>query len=538
MHDHAAVARFQFTGQNISKRLEHWAGVHPDKPLLIWEPKDGPGATWTYGEFLREVRRLGAGMAARGVKAGDKVVIHCDNCPEMVIAWYACVAIGAVGVTTNTRSVADEMAYFIEHTEAVAAITQPQFAALVTSCGPNLAWVAVTADDCGVAPTADLAGLDLVPLAELATDEAGCPAGPSDPLAPAGIMFTSGTTSRPKAVVHTHANALWAARVGPTNISMRPDGVYVIFLPFFHVNAQSWSMWTTVLGCGATVVLQPKFSASRFWEVIAKYDVTHTSILPIVFNTVAGKEIPPNKLEVGVFGLIAPPIEQMMKCRIVPAYGMTETVTHATSALPFEFIPPGSMGRPTPGYEMLVVDTDTGEILDDGRVGELWVRGTRGIQLFLEYYRNPEANASSFTDDGWFKTGDRVRMGEGGAIFFSERDKDVLKVGGENVSAKEVEDVCRRVAGIADVAVVGRSHPMLDTVPVAFVIRRPDAADAETMEREILEVTRANLSDFKAPRAVYFVDDFPRATLDKIAKNKLRDQAEAMPAPPDYRAKR
>ena len=123
-------------------------------------------------------------------------------------------------------------------------------------------------------------------------DEADCPQRSPDPMAPAGIVFTSGTTSRPKAVVHTHANALWAARVGPTNISMHPGGVYLVFLPFFHVNAQSWSMWTTVLGAGGTIVLQPKFSASRFWAVIAKHDVTHISLLPIVYTTIARPDDP------------------------------------------------------------------------------------------------------------------------------------------------------------------------------------------------------------------------------------------------------
>lgn len=530
--DADVVAQFQFTGQDIPWLLRKWADAQPDTDLLVWEPKEGPGARWTYGEFVSATRRLAAGLAAKGIVKGDKVVIHCDNSPEMVLAWYACATVGAVGVTTNTRSVAAEMTYFIEQTEAVAAITQPQYAAMVAAAGPGLKWIVVTADNSGAAATAEEAAHGLGSFDDLYGDEDDCPERPADPMAPAGIMFTSGTTSRPKAVVHTHANALWAARVGPTNISMHPGGVYLIFLPYFHVNAQSWSMWTTVLGAGGTIVLQPKFSASRFWSVIAKHDVTHISLLPIVYTTTAGQTIPPNKLEVGVFGAIAPPIEQMLGgVKVVPAFGMTETVIHATTAAPYQHIPPGSMGKPTPGYEMLVVDPETDEVLDDGRVGELLVRGTRGIQLFLEYYGNPEANASSFTAEGFFRTGDRVRIGEGGAIFYSERDKDMLKVGGENVSAKEVEDLCRQVAGVSDVAVVGRTHPMLDVVPVAFVIKGAGAADDAELERQIIELAKQNLSDFKVPRAVYCVDDFPRATLDKVAKNKLREQADALPEP-------
>ena len=129
--DADVVANFQFTGQDIPWLLAKWADVQPGTPLLIWEPKEGEGARWTYGEFQVATRRLAAGLAARGITKGDKVIIHCDNCPEMVLAWYACALVGAVGVTTNTRSVAAEMSYFVQQTDAVAAITQPQYAAMV-----------------------------------------------------------------------------------------------------------------------------------------------------------------------------------------------------------------------------------------------------------------------------------------------------------------------------------------------------------------------------------------------------------------------
>ena len=125
--DADVVASFQFTGQDIPWLLAKWTEAQPDTPLLIWEPKEGECARWTYGEFQTATRRLAAGLAAKGITKGDKVVIHCDNCPEMVLAWYACAVLGAVGVTTNTRTVADEMSYFVQKIDAVAAITQPQY---------------------------------------------------------------------------------------------------------------------------------------------------------------------------------------------------------------------------------------------------------------------------------------------------------------------------------------------------------------------------------------------------------------------------
>jgi crotonobetaine/carnitine-CoA ligase len=523
--DTTAIDAFQMAGQDIPWLLAHWAERKPDHPLLVWEPKTGSGRQWTYREFQTDVRRLAAGLAANGVAKGDKVLVHADNCPEGVLAWYACAALGAAAVTTNTRSVASELNYFVEHAQCVAAITQPQYASLVIEAAGRVKWIAVTGDNSG--ETAPAAELDhgQRSFESLLGDEGALPERPAEPLLPAGIQFTSGTTSRPKAVVHTHGNAVWASRVGSRNIDMTTDDVFLVYLPFFHVNAQSWSIWST-LGVGGTVVLQPKFSSSRFWEVVARHGVTHISLLPFVIKALAGQEPPPSKLRIAQFGAIMPAFPQWPDVAIYACYGMTETVTHAISGRPQDGWPNGSMGHPTPGYQVAVVDKDTGELVEEGQTGELWVRGIRGIQLFLEYYDNDEANAKSFTPDGWFKTGDMVTLRAGGNIHYAERDKDLLKVGGENVSARQVEDTCRQVPGIAEIAVVGQSHEMLDQVVVVFVIKAPNAADDDVMAQQIVDVCRAQLADFKVPRAVYFVDEFPRATLDKVAKNKLRELAD------------
>jgi crotonobetaine/carnitine-CoA ligase len=445
----------------------------------------------------------------------------------MVLAWYACAKLGAVGVTTNTRSAGPEVQYFAEHTGCVGAITQPQYARLVADHAKTVSWIVVTEDNGGEAPDPGDRDHRQELFDSLRGDPASVPSRPADPMLPAGIMFTSGTTSRPKAVVHTHGNAIWASRMGPINLAMDGDDVYLVYLPFFHVNAQSWSFWST-LGAGGTLVLQPKFSASRFWEVVTKHDVTHISLIPFVFKAIGSQPVPDHKLKVGAFGLVMPVLEGWLKLRVLAAWGMTETVIHATRNDYRQPYPDGSMGKPTPGYEFLIVDPDSGAVCADGEIGELWVRGTRGIQLFLEYYDNAEANAKAFTDDGWFKTGDMVRLGEAGNFFYCDRDKDALKVGGENVSAREVEDTCRQVGGIADIAVVAQSHEMLDMVPVAFVIKGPDAPeDDEAYAAQLIAHCKAQLADFKVPRHVYFVEEFPRATLDKVAKNKLREMADA-----------
>ncbi|ROS01982.1 crotonobetaine/carnitine-CoA ligase [Sinobacterium caligoides] len=523
-----AAELFEYAGQDIPWKLKHWATHRPDHPFLVWEPRSGNDQTWTYKRFDEEVAKLAGGLYAKGVKKGDKVLLHCDNCPEMVLAWYACAKLGAIGVTTNTRSVGGEIAYFADHTKAVGAITQPQYAQQVADNAKHIGWLVVTEDNSGEPASAEQVS-DLPLFDTLYGDASVVPERPAEPMLPAGIMFTSGTTSLPKAVVHTHANALWSGKMGASSMDLRQDDKYLAFLPFFHVNAQSWAFWGA-MGVGATAILQPKFSASRFWQVIEKHQVTHCSMIPFVFKAIGAQAVPEqHTLRVIPMGIIWKEIGGWLGCEPFASWGMTETVTHATRSDFVHDWPQHSIGKPTPGYQLAIVNEETGAICEQGEIGELWVKATRGVQIFLEYYDNEEANNKAFTDDGWFKTGDRVRLGEEGDFFFCDRDKDALKVGGENVSARQVEEVCMQVPGIGEIAIVARRDEMLDMVPVGFVIKGFGApeSDAEFCE-QIIAHCAANLADFKVPRAIHIVEDFPRAALEKVAKNKLREMADEL----------
>ena len=157
-------------------------------------------------------------------------------------------------------------------------------------------------------------------------------------------MFTSGTTSKPKGVVHTHANAIWASRTGPRNIDLGPDDRYLVYTPFFHVNAQTWSV-LPVFGMGATAVLVPKWSSSRFWETVQRHGITHFSLMPFTMPTLMAPDRPTTSLRVGVFGLIVPNARDVFGCEVYAAYGMTETVTHAITGKPSEHPEMMSMGH-------------------------------------------------------------------------------------------------------------------------------------------------------------------------------------------------
>ncbi|WP_339614033.1 AMP-binding protein [uncultured Parvibaculum sp.] len=510
--------------------VPHLLAVHatrrPDHPFLIWEPFEGPERVWSYAAFQHDVKRLAAGLKARGVQPGERVLIHLDNCPEAVVAWYACAHLGCVAVTTNARSVADDLTYFASHASAVGAITQPIFADLVAGACPDLKWIAVTETDCGAPPASGHAPGKFDSFSSLFGNADDVPLRPADPMLPVGIQYTSGTTSRPKGVVWTHANALWGAKMCAMHEDLRPSDVHLTYLPYFHTNAQSYSVLST-LWVGGTVVLQPRFSASRFWDVSLKHGCTWTSMVPFCLKALMDREVPKHSYRLWGNGVCEPPTDAHFGVKTVGWWGMTETITHGIVGNPH--LPDRSMscGRPSPGYEIAITRED-GSSVDVGETGFLLVRGVPGISLFLEYLNNPQATADTFDEKGFFITGDRVTLLEDGFIQFADRDKDMLKVGGENVAASEIERVVMTVPGIAECAVVARKDPMLDEVPVAFLlVPGGEEAAPASLKDDVLAACRKGLADFKIPREVRILPEFPRSTLEKIAKAELRSVLEA-----------
>jgi len=527
---------YTFAGMDVPWLAKLWATQTPDKVFLIWEPKEGasqPGSSkqWTYKEFWDEINKVACGLIKKGVKKNDKLLIHAENCPEMMIAWYASSLIGSVAVTTNTRCIGDELTYFADHSGAVGCITQPKFVKELAANAKSIPWFVVTDDNAGE-PAADNEKDHGFPgWSTLFGHGDIAPSRPAEPMLPVGIQYTSGTTSRPKAVVHTHANALWGGRSGAQNLQMDSSDTYIVFLPCFHVNAQSWSFWST-MWVGGTIVLQPKFSSSKFWEISLKHKVTRASMIPFCFKAIGAQPVPEHFYKTWSTGVKLHAVENYWKVKTFATWGMTETVTHATRSDLLQDSPEMNIGVPSPGYEFAIINPETGEYCKLGENGDLYVKGTRGIQLFFEYYKNPEAMEKSFTKDGWFKTGDMARVGEDGYMYFADRDKDILKVGGENVSARQVEEFVNGLLGmgvVEEVAVVAQKHDMLDEVPVIFAIKSVwTQLSEDEIRQKIMEGCAKDLADFKRPRAVYFLPEFPRVTLEKVAKNQLRDMADEL----------
>ena len=504
-------------GMDIPWLLEQWVQRTPDKPFMIWEPFTGETAVWSFLELQLASKSVASGLHTQGVRQGDFVIIHLDNSPEFIISWFACAMLGAVAVSTNTRSVARDMTYFAEHTRAVCAITQPKFASLITESCPDLRFLWVTDNDTGE-PTSPPSGVQARAFSELLDHEATLPARAVAHEIPLSIQFTSGTTSRPKAVLWTHANGLWAGKISASHFRLRVDDITLVYLPLFHTNAQGYSMLST-LWSGGAIVLQPRFSSSRFWDICLKHRITWSSMIPFAFKALASQPVPVHQMRFWGIGARLPVIEQQFGVQTLGYWGMTETLTQGIFADLDQPGPAGSMGRVAPEYE-IQVRKPTGGLAGPDELGILHIRGVRGVTLFKEYYGNAEATDSAFDENGWFDTGDIIRMDNDGHLFFSDRDKDMLKVGAENVAASEIESVILQTGWIDECAVVAQKHHMLDEVPVVFVIANPNAPD--DLEASIIVHCREQLADFKVVRAVHIVDELPRSTLEKIAKNELR----------------
>jgi crotonobetaine/carnitine-CoA ligase len=218
-----------------------------------------------------------------------------------------------------------------------------------------------------------------------------------------------------------------------------------------------------------------------------------------------------------------PPFAEAAGIKMIGWWGMTETISHGIVGDPYTPNRSMAIGRPAPEYESAVVRGD-GTPVDDDETGQLLIRGVRGVSLFAEYLNQPTATADAFDDDGWFATGDLVTPHADGYITFADRSKDMLKVGGENVAASEIERVAAMVPGVTEVAVVAGSDPGLDEVPIAFVIGGPTAAGLDDAVRD---ACADQLADFKVPRRVILVDEMPRSTLGKVNKAELRRSLQA-----------
>ncbi|WP_143172546.1 AMP-binding protein, partial [Actinacidiphila paucisporea] len=476
--------------------------------------------TVTYGELQLRTGRIAGHLAAHRLQPGDRAAILLGNSVETVESYFAILRAGAIAVPLNPRLTAAELGYLLEDSGARAVITDPahaeQFADLLRERADMR--VVVTGDlpvPAGALSFETLAGSEPPTTArdDLGLDD------------PAWMLYTSGTTGRPKGVLSTQRNCLWSVAACYVPIpGLGPDDRVVWPLPLFH----SLSHIACVLGVtavGATARLLDGFAAGDVLDALREESATFLAGVPTMYHQLVraaredGFRAPDLRMCL-VGGAVTTAalrrsFEDAFGAPLIDAYGSTETCGSITVNWPTGARVEGSCGLPVPGLGVRIVDPETGVDVPDGAEGEVWVRGP---SVMLGYHNQPQATAEALRD-GWYRTGDLARRDADGYFTISGRIKELIIRGGENIHPGEVEEVLRSVPGVADVAVAGKPHDVLGEVPVAFLVPTAEGLDPVAL----LAACRERLSYFKVPEELYETDRIPRTASGKITRHLLLD---------------
>jgi acyl-CoA synthetase (AMP-forming)/AMP-acid ligase II len=494
--------------------LAHHATRDPGKPLAV----SGQEVV-TYGEMARRATALAGGLHARGVGAGDVVGLLSYNCTEFLETIFAVNYLGAIAMPINWRLAAPEVRYILEHSEARALVCDE---ALVDVADPASAAMPIVR-----ACISDAAPAGWAPLAELRDASSAPPRAASAADDVHRLMYTSGTTGRPKGVMLTHANLAWKNLAHIVEFGFTGRDLGLACGPLYHVGALDLTT-TSLIAAGATTIIHRTFDAASVVAELERSHVTTVWLAPAMVNAIMalpgidGRDLSSVRLVINGGEKMPIPLIERLK-RVFPsawfadAYGLTETVSGDTFLDRDSIVSKlGSVGRPCLYLELDIWD-EQGKALPAGEPGEVVLRGPK---VFKGYWRDPDATARAFAG-GWFHTGDIGVRDEDGYLWIVDRLKDMILSGGENIAGSEVERVLYEHADVLEAAVVGRPDERWGEVPVAFVALRPGTS---TTAEELTEHCRSQLARFKVPRAVLFVDALPRNPSGKVLKRELRER--------------
>lgn len=463
-----------------------------------------------------------------GVRSGDRVAILSPNSAYYVPTIFAITRLGATVVTFNWLLSPREIAYQLSHAQPSALVTVPQGIALATDAISQTEWQGLRfAHADPAAPQPDSAWT-------LVRTSGPVPADADLPPEPAAdslfeILYTSGSTGNPKGVMLTHLSVVLAAHRLVGEWSLRPDDVFLTPLPLYHVNAQFMNT-TASLACGGRLVLQDRFSASRWIDEVRAHEATVVALTGTQVRMISAQ--PPrdddgeHSMRFIPYGLNVPEemwsdFEKRFRVKLVNIYGLTEGVGVVASSPLFNEARVPSCGRAHLDRPIAIMGEGDRPLVNEP--GEICLKGEPGVTLMLGYYQMPEATADTLRG-GWLRTGDIGVMDEDGFLSFVDRKKDVIKRSGENISALEVETVIMEHPAVAEVAVLGRPDPIREEEVVAFVVVAQDQALSTD---ELAEFCRARLARFKVPTAWFTIDALPRNTVGKVAKQYLRKNLDA-----------
>ena len=462
--------------------------------------------------FAAEVRRVSCALVEMGIGRGDVVAVVLANSVELVTVMFAAWRLGAALTPVNP------------------ALTKPEAQYQVSDSGARL----VVADDSSLSKVeggdARVCVVDELLQRDGATDVTPPR---TEPEQLALVIYTGGTTGRPKGVMLDHANLAATAAMIVDWFDMTAVDRCLLVLPLFHVNGIMVSVVSPLVAGGSTVIA-PRFDPKAFWDLVERVRPTFFSAVPTIYAMLTGlpAEVRPDtaSLRCVVCGPAPMPaaaigeFEDRYGVRILEGYGQSEG-TVVTTANPLSGVrKPGTVGLPLPGQEVRVVG-EHDEPLPCGQVGEVTVRGPNVMRGYLG---KPEETAETLRG-GWLHSGDLGRFDVDGYLVLVDRLKDMIIRGGENIYPKEIEDALYAHPSVADAAVVGRPDPLFGEEPVAFVVLRPGLAAEPD---ELIEHCKNVLAKFKVPRAVFIEADLPRTPIGKIAKPVLRERTSSPTATP------
>ncbi|MFJ7071354.1 long-chain fatty acid--CoA ligase [Streptomyces sp. NPDC098781] len=487
---------------SVATILQDSATHHPDRIAVV----EG-GDRISYRQLWHEALGFAATLRARGIGPGDRVAVLLPNTADFPRAYYAVLAVGATVVPVHALLVADEIAYVLRHSKCRALV----------SGGPLRPVAEAAAAAVGIEVIGVGAGPE--PLQRAVSR------GPDDT---AVILYTSGTTGRPKGALLTHVNLVMNAGICAQDLmGLGPDDVVLGCLPLFHSFGQSCAM-NAALRAGATLVLTPRFSGPGALDLLVTEGVTVFMGVPTMYHALveAADHDPrrPAALRMGISGGAALPgallerFESTFGTEILEGYGLTETSPVATFNRR-ERRRPGTVGQPVWGVEAAVADAGTDRrtvLLKDGEVGEVVLRGHN---VFAGYLEDAEATAAALVD-GWFRTGDLGTRDADGFLTIVDRKKDLIIRGGFNVYPREVEEVLARHPAIDQVCVLGLPDEERGEEICAAVVLRPGAT--ETPE-EIVAWSRERLGRHKYPRVVRLLTELPLGPSGKVLKRELQE---------------
>ncbi|WP_147534392.1 AMP-binding protein [Bacillus marasmi] len=495
---------------------------HEDKVFIHFEDGHEKRYKKTYKQFQEEVNNLSHALLNLGIQKGDHVVLHLPNNIEFLTTWFALANIGAIMVPTNILSPADEMKYIINHSEAVVLMTEVEYLDKFTQIKSELPTIQNTIlTRCEQAIDGVLhfnALLKVSPNQPKALPEVKS----EDVVA---MLYTSGTTSKPKGVQVTNANYIYAGELLSKSINLNENDRPFIVLPLFHGNAQYYSTMSALV-VGASIALTEKFSATRYFKQAKALGGTVGSLFAAPLRMILAKEYDENDRDNSIrLILFAQSIaehqiadfENKYDVKLLQMYGMTETIGVPLINPINDIRKNMSIGKPSIGYEVKLLD-ENGIEVPEGEVGQIAVKGVRGRTLMKGYFKNEEATRQTFNGE-WLLTGDNAYVGSDGYFYFVDRMKDMIKRSGENVAANEVESALVEHEAVYEAAVIGIPDEMRDEAIKAYVILNKGFT---VTEEALIEHCREKLAKFKVPEFIEFVEDFPRTPVGKIQKHILR----------------